>query len=257
MKTRRITYLIGVILHLILFGNAICYQPIKVVDWPTAGLLPRATYRIGVNVYSEGGVILSLGTGLTDYFNFGISYGGINVIGTGDPDMNPRPEVSVKLRVLEESIVLPAVAIGFDSQGYGVYIEEASRYTIKSKGLYAVASKNWDFGGPLSLHGGISYSFEARDDDNDPTIFFGVTKSFGGGLGLALEYDFVFNDNECKSGDFLIENRGLLNASVVWNINENFSLSVDVRDIISKDSGEAKDLRRWNRGISIRYCDFF
>ncbi len=237
-------------------------QPYKIIDFPTAGLLPRGAFRVETDVYAEGGVLLHLGVGFARYFSFGISYGGSNIIGSDDPVMNPEPAVNLKARIIEESLVLPAVAIGFDSQGYGEYLEDEGkygeeRYIVKSRGLFAVASKNWELIGPLSLHGGVSYSLE-DEKDNDPTVFIGLIKSFGGVLDICAEYDFASNDNEGTCA--IIENRGYLNAALVWHVSENLSLSIEVRDIATKsrtecDGIEIDDLREWNRGLSITYRD--
>jgi hypothetical protein len=234
-------------------------QPLRIVDLPTAGLLPRGAFRVEADVYSDGGLLLTLGVGFARYFSFGISYGGANVIGSDDPVMNPEPAVNLKARLIEETYALPAVAIGFDSQGYGEYLDDEQRYgekryLVKSRGIFAVASKNWELLGPLSLHGGISYSLE-NERDEDPTIFIGLIKTFGF-LDARAEYDFALNDNEGECQ--IIENRGYLNAAVVWHINENFSLSFEVRDIASEsrvecDGVEITDLRQWNRGISFIY----
>jgi len=45
----------------------------------------------------------------------------------------------VKIRLLEESYILPALALGFDSQGKDGYLKDLDRYKIKSPGFYAVA----------------------------------------------------------------------------------------------------------------------
>jgi hypothetical protein len=269
-------------------------QPVRIVDFPTAGLLPRRAFRVEGNIYAEGGVLLNLTIGFTRFFSFGISYGGYNVIGTGDPELNPEPAVNLKVRLLEESLVAPAVAIGFDSQGYGKYFEDKvcprdencepgetcykdrecveedldeDRYLVKSPGIYAVASKNWDVVGPLSFHGGISYSLENKQD-NDLTLFVGVIKSFSDFLDIRAEYDFATNDNE--SAWQIAEDRGRLNASLLWHVSENISLGFEARDIATKKrtgivkenatvSGESvtlEDLRTWNRGFSIVFRDF-
>ena len=227
-------------------------QPRSIVDFPTAGLPPRGGFYVEADIYSQGGVILNLGVGFARYFGFGISYGGLNVIGTGDPDMYPQPAVNVKARLIDESILVPAVAVGFDSQGQGPYLDREQRYLTKSRGIFAVASKNWDLLGPLSFHGGISYSLEKKEDD-DPTVYVGIIKSFSDFLDVRAEYDFAVNDNEGDSP--FIENRGYLNASVVWHVNENFSLGLEVRDIATKDKVCTEDLRQWNRGICIVYRD--
>jgi len=231
-------------------GAAQSIQPRNIVDLPTAGLPVRGGIYVESDIYSHGGVLVSLGVGFARYFSFGISYGGLGVIGSGDPDMNPEPGVHLKARLIDESFALPAVAIGFDSQGRGAFLDEEDRYLVKSRGIYAVASKNWDLLGALSLHGGISYSLE-KEDDSDPTLFLGAIKSFSGFLDITAEYDFALNDNE--GDEFFAENRGFLNASVVWHVNETFSIGLEVRDIITEDKVDVEDLRQWNRGLSIEY----
>ncbi len=236
-------------------------QPVRIVDFPTAGLLPRSGFRIETDIYADGGLLLSLSVGFARYFSFGISYGGYNVIGRDDPVMNPEPAVHLKARLVEESYLSPAIAIGFDSQGYGEFLDDKAkygeeRYLVKSRGVFAVASKNWELLGALSLHGGLSYSLE-NTADNDITVFVGLIKSFGGFIDMRAEYDVATNDNE---GNWeIVEDRGFLNASIVWHVNESFALSLEVRDVSAKDGlsqDGVEDMRKWNRGLSIVYYGF-
>ncbi len=241
-------------------GHEPAYQPLHVVDIPTAGLLPPVSMHIGIYVYGGGGVLTGLRVGLGDHLNFGTTYGGANVIGTGAVYMNPRPEVNVRVRLIQETLVMPAIAVGFDSQGLGAYVDSLDRYERKSRGLYAVASKNWDLLGPFSLHGGFNYSFEGRAFDSDPNLFLGVIKAFGP-VDLALEYDFALNDNEAGDGGFVTESHGYLDLALGWNINENFRVSIDARDILSGELGDVgQDLgrwREWQRGMRIEYRSLF
>jgi len=226
------------------------YQPLKIIDFPTAGLYGRGEYGIDIDIYSDGGLLMGMGVGFANFLSFGITYGGIRVIGSGDPDMNPRPEVNIRARVFNENMVMPAIAIGFDSQGYGRYVDEEERYLVKSRGIYAVASKNWELAGPLSLHGGLSYSLENRTD-HDPTLFFGFTKSLANVVEVSAEFDLAANDNQGPAT--IVEKRGYLNASIAWCLNENFSLALDVRDIATTEKVDIEDARQWNRGLSISY----
>jgi hypothetical protein len=263
MLTKHVTVVIalGFVATLGLAAGAFASQPLKIVDFPTAGLYERGEYGIDISVYSEGGLALGLGVGFARFLSFGITYGGQNVIGGGSPHMNPRPEVNVRARIVDENVLLPAIAVGFDSQGYGKfgkYHDEddttgtnyEERYLVKSRGLYAVASKNWDLVGPLSLHGGLSYSLENKND-KDPTLFVGAIKTFAEVVDLAAEFDFASNDNEGKST--IVENHGYLDASVAWHINENFVLALQVRDIVSSGKHLGGEVRKWNRGLGITY----
>ena len=113
-----------------------------------------------------------------------------------------------------------------------------------------MASKNWDLAGPLSLHGGLSYSLENKND-KDPTLFVGAIKTFAEVVDLAAEFDFASNDNEGKSA--IVGNHGYLDASVAWHLNENFALALEVRDIVSSGKHLAGEVRKWNRGLGITY----
>ncbi len=240
-------------------------QPVEIVDLPTAGLIPRGGFRIRSDIYADGGVLVFLDVGFTRNFNFGISYGGSNIIGSGDPDLNPRPEVSIRIRILEEEILFPAIAIGFSSQGFGKHIDDTTkcdekRYLVKSKGIYAVASKNWDILGPLSIHCGFSVSIE-NDLDDDPTVFVGLMKSLEDIFDVGIEYDLGLNDNEVRSGKCnIVQKRGYLNCNIVWHMADRISLAITARDLVSKrgtsDNSGIEPMRKWNRGITITYFGF-
>jgi len=225
-------------------------QPRLMVDFPTAGLSPKGGFYVDADVYGEGGMLIYLGVGFARYFSFGISYGGLGIIGSGDPEMNPQPGVQLKARIVEESFMVPAIAIGFDSQGRGLYLDSLEKYLIQSRGIYAVASKNWELLGPLSLHGGLSYSLE-DDQNNGATIFLGAIKTFGNFLDLRGEYDFAINDDWADNPH--ISDKGILNMSVLWHVNSSFSIGIEVRDILSGNRLDIDDLREWNRGLSIEY----
>ena len=48
---------------------------------------------------------------------------------------------SARLRLVEENIAVPAIDVGFSSQGKGAYVESLHRYSIKSPGFYAVVAQ--------------------------------------------------------------------------------------------------------------------
>jgi hypothetical protein len=250
-----LTKVAAVLAVLVLAGPSLAsqpagFQPLRIVDFPTAGLYDRGEYGIDLDVYSDGGLLVGMGVGFAGFLSFGITYGGVGFIGSGDLDMNPRPEVNLRARVYNEGLVMPAIALGFDSQGYGKFMDKQERYLAKSRGFYAVASKNWDLAGPLSLHGGLSYSLENKTD-HDPTIFLGLIKSFAGVVELAAEFDLAANDNQGPAS--LAEKRGYFNASIAWCLREKFSLALDVRDIATTGKAGAGSARKWNRGLSISY----
>ncbi len=233
-------------------GTAASIEPTMIIDRPTAGMLHRGNYYVNASFFEEGGVLVGVSVGLLDRFNFGISYGGTNILGKQKARMNPYPGVNVKLRILEERSAIPAVAIGFDWQGRGPYIESLKRYTVKSPGFYAVASQNYAFSGNLSLHGGVNLSTERGDGDKDLDAFIGAEKSLGADISLLAEYDFGLNDNSADS-PARDKGRGYLNLGLRWNWGKGLVLGIDMKDML-KNQG---DISFGNRTIQIEYVGSF
>jgi hypothetical protein len=225
-------------------------EPRFLVDIPTAGMLGKSTFALDFDFYQEGGVLIGISVGLIDRLSLGVSYGGSKLIGGDSPVMNDVPGVNVKIRILEESTVLPAIAIGFDSQGKDGYIKELDRYRIKSPGFYAAGSKNYQLLGYFSIHGGVNYSLERADDDKDVNIFAGVEKTIGSALSLVLEYNLASNDSD---GNALGKGRGYLSAGIRWAVGGGLTLGVNLKDIIKN----ADDVTVGNRTVKIEYAAFF
>ncbi len=225
-------------------------EPLRVVDTPTAGTLMRGSFRSGIDVYPQGGILAGIGAGITDRFMFGISYGGTNIIGTGKIEWNKLPGAALRYRLWEEDYVMPAILIGYTSQGFGTYIDSTDRYMTKSMGIYAVATKSFIFLGTLSLSGGINYSFEYDDGDKDINIFTGVEKSLNPELILSAEYDFAFNDNGPRS---MGEGKGYLNAALKWIFAGKLEITFVLKDILKN----RKYTDGMSREIRIAYAEIF
>lgn len=232
-------------------GSEGTLEPRYLVDIPTAGMLPKSSFALDMDFYQEGGVLLGLSAGILDRLSFGISYGGTNFIGSGEPVMNAVPGVNLKIRVIEENVVLPAIVLGFDSQGRDGYIKSLSRYTIKSPGFYVAASKNYGFLGFFSIHGGVNYSLERADDDKDINVFVGVEKSVGGVISLVAEYNLGANDSNGKA---LGKGRGYVNAGLKCSIGGGLTLAVCLKDLVRNSSN---DITVANRVVKMEYVKMF
>ena len=231
-------------------GSGGSLEPRYLVDIPTAGMLDKGNFALDLDFYQEGGVLLALSVGIIDRLSFGISYGGSKLIGSQEPVMNELPGVNLRIRVIEENVVLPAIALGFDSQGKDGYRKDLDRYVIKSPGFYAVGSKNYSLAGFFSVHGGVNYSLERADDDSDVNFFAGVEKTLGPVISVVLEYNSALNDN---SGNALGKGNGYLNAGIKWSIGGGLTLAVNLKDIV-KNAG---DVNVGNRTVCIEYAKPF
>jgi hypothetical protein len=248
-------FVISILLPLSLIAQQQPLPPYELIDLPTAGTLPRGSYVSSLRLYPSGGVLGGVQVGLSDRLSFGVSFGGENIIGEGKINWNPEPGLQFVYRLIDENIVLPAITLGYNSQGYGAYLKNneqytIKRYTIKSRGIYGVASKNYAFLGDLSFHGGINYSFEREDGDKDLNLFAGIIKSLNRDLSLLAEYDVAVNDNNFRS---IGSGKGYLNAGVRWLFANRLLLQFQFKNILENKERVPYS----NREIKIAYIEYF
>lgn len=204
----------------------------SLIDLPTAGILERGYVALTSNIMPEGVVIGKIEVGVFDNVSFGISFGGSNVIGTGAIDWYNYPGVNFRLRLVDETVSWPAVTLGFDSQGKGIYYPDPGRYAIKSPGFFGAIAKNFEFLGYLSIHGLVNYSLERSDDDKDLNVGLGVEKTIGGSVSIVAEYDFALNDNNPLSFG---GGKGYLNMALRWSVVDGFTVGFELRDLLTND----------------------
>jgi hypothetical protein len=232
----------------------------QIVDTPTAGMNQAGSFETRAQVFPGGGVALELEVGLAHWLSVGGAYGGLQIIGDGEPDWYPQPGFAVKARLVQETYYSPAFALGVDTQGSGYWDAGRERFQYKSRGFYGVVSKNYEWLGDLSLHGGLSRSLEDTDD-RDPTGFVGLEKSLGTLLGLSVEYDLATNDN--RDDGAYGKGRGYLNGVLRWNVDPRMEIRLVVRDMLSNsetvdpsDSDVVVD-EGWGREFSFSYVETF
>jgi hypothetical protein len=201
----------------------------EVVDSPTAGLLSHGSYGMDLRLFSQGGLLMKISVGLLGRLTIGCSYGGLNIIGEGQMHGYPRAGLQARIRLRDETFVMPGMAVGFDSQGYGPYHKEQDRYQIKSKGIYVVLSKCFWAVGPLGIHIGSNYSFEDRHGDKDLSFFCGIDKDLIGGFVFLAEFDLALNDDG-QDGTYGT-GHGYLNAGWRWNLANTLSLECILKNL--------------------------
>jgi hypothetical protein len=231
-------------------GDAATIEPTTIVDKPTAGILKKGSYSVRTNFFERGGVLVGLSVGVFDNFSFGISYGGTEIIGSNKIQMNPLPGVNVKLRLVDEATTMPALALGFDSQGKEPYVDSTSRYTIKSPGFYLVGSKNYSFLGNLSVHGGMNLSMERGDGDKDLNFYVGAEKSIGKDISILAEYDFANNDNNSRA---LGKGKGYLNFAFRWSWGKGLIVGFDLKNVIKNQD----NVEIGNRALQLDFVGSF
>ncbi len=247
---KRVVGLFLLILVFVISANAQGYrqQSRQLVDLPTAGTLERGSFAIDLRMYNNGGLIGGVGVGISPRFMFGLSFGGENIIGEGGVNWNETPGIQASFRIIDESFGLPAVTIGFSSQGYGPYRDSLNRYVNKSRGFFGVVSKNYAFFYNLGLHGGANYSLET-DDEKDINFFLGADLSLNREVRIILEYDFAINDNstEAQFGS----GSGYLNAGAQWSFSDRLFLQFNLKNLLENGPGQV------TREFKIGYFEYF
>jgi hypothetical protein len=228
-------------------GDKAKYEYRFLIDMPTAGILNKGFVGMVSDILPGGVLISRLEVGAFDNISFGISYGGSNVIGAGPPDWYKLPGVNIRVRIINESVTIPSLTIGFDSQGKGKYFESENRYAFKSPGFFAAVSKNFEFLGYLSIHGSANYTLEGDDGDNFVNLLGGVEKTIGPNISFVMDYDFTLNDNTTK---IFGNGNGYLNVGLRWSLGDGFTIGFDLRDLL--------DNKRWSpstadRALRIEY----
>jgi hypothetical protein len=224
----------------------------QLIDTPTAGLLPRGKFDLELRIFKEGGILTRVSMGIFNRFLLGVSYGGSGIIGDRKAEWNQRPEVVAKYRLFDETVTFPALALGFDSQGYGAWNENWGRYDLKSPGFYLVASKNYRLLGQIGFHGGVNYSLERGYGEKEYNAFAGFDKSINPEISIIGEYDLALNDSveNCMFGE---GKKGYLNAGVRWNPSQSLWIEIDVKDILENSCWAEYP----NRELRIFYIEAF
>ena len=247
---RRLLWLvIGSLLPLQVCAQGVGVPPRMLIDTPAAGVLPPAGFDFSMRAYGNGGLLVDIAVGVSTNFMFGVSYGGTNVLGNGKVNWNQNPGVSLRYQLLSESYGVPGVTIGFDSQGYGAFIDSTKRYENKSPGFFAVASKSYDLFDRLDLHGGINFSLETEDKDRDPNVFIGATLAFNHAFEMLWEYDVALNDNVDGS---INSGKGYLNMGGRLNVRNTVYIEFFIKDLLEN----RKNIANANRELKVTYFQF-
>ncbi len=228
-------------------GTSAKYEYRSLIDLPTAGILTKGVSALSFDVLPYGSVVAKIEVGVFDGIHFGISYGGGNIIGTGKVNWYKYPGVNFRARILDEEEALPALTIGFDSQGKGMFYEELNRFEIKSPGFFVATSKNFDILGYLSLHAVVNYSLEREDNDKDLNLGLGFEKTIGTMFSFVAEYNVAFNDN---TGLSLGKGNGYLNLGIRWSVGEGYTLGLNLRDMLENKKINSN---KADRGLFVEY----
>ncbi len=227
--------------------------PRQLVDCPTAATMPRASFDVQLRASANGSLVGQTTIGLHRRFMVGMSYGGEKVLGDQSADWYDEVEFIVKYQLITENIYMPAIALGYEGQGYGRYYNDFERFMYKSKGFYGVVSKGYKtYQWSSGLHAGAYYSLESDiDNDDDVSVFFGADLQLQDDLLLVAEYDLALSDN--RDSEQSGKGWGYFNVGVRWIFSERLEIGFDIENLFENRN----DTKSPTRGLRITYLEFF
>lgn len=212
------------------------------VDQPDIEIPDHGVYTIQLRFGPMGEIIGFGSIGLWDRLSPGISYGASNLMGAGDPQFYHQFGVQIRILALEQGLISPAVILGFDNQGYGLY--EDSRYEIMSKGLYCQLGEIFDYPGIKIVPSlGVNYSFE---ESGRLDMFGGIKFGFGTTTQFLADYSPNFGDPQDK-------NKGYFNTALRFIFYEQLFFEFALRDLLDNSMNN----QQLNRMIKIGYQEAF
>jgi len=207
------------------------------VDMATAGILPEGYIGSHLYMMDEGSVAFEVNYAPIKNLMLGAAFGGRRIIGNESVALQRFPGIQIRYRVHDETLYIPAIALGINTQGRDKYNASAKRFGILSQGVYVAMSKNflWDLGN-LATHGGVNYSFEPNSDDRSPSFYLALEQSLGKRFAINLEYNSQLD--ESATSEFM-HKRGLLHLAMRASLGYGLTAELQFRDLTRHQRGAA------------------
>ena len=196
----------------------------SIIDVPTAAVIEYSNYDLNFRLHGTGGILSNMTFGVFKPINIGISWDLDNLIGPGSTNVDTRPPaIFFKAKLFSGDLTIPAIAMGYDGQGYGPYNTDTEKYQDREKGVFLVFSREYFVPGLEVSAGGNIYDFQKSGVYG----FAGVDYSLEDKVFLLAEYDNI---------KLTPQNRA--NAGVNILVTDNVSLELAGRDLFKGTQSE-------------------
>jgi hypothetical protein len=217
-------------------GEAATLETLYGVEMPTAGVLAKGVLSAQTFLQEQGGALFSVQYAPLTNLTLGLSYSANNVLGNSPAQGQELPGVSLRWRIINETLAMPAIAIGFSNQGRGIIAR--NEFRTQSPGLYAAVSKSFQFWGTSAIHGGVHYSLEPSGDKRGVNAYVAAEKSLWTFASLAIEYNPTLQADMTR-----YTTKGLLNASLRCYLGDGFTVELQALDITTSLKAAQQPLR--------------
>ncbi|MDD5687160.1 MAG: hypothetical protein PHE88_04925 [Elusimicrobia bacterium] len=163
-------------------------KPSEIIDIQTAEVVEYSNYELSFRMYGSGGVLSRMVFGVFKPINIGMSWDINHLIGAGSTKVDTMPPaIFFKARVYSGGLMIPAIAIGYDGQGYGNFNKDIDKYQYREKGVYLALTREFLVPGFETTFGCNIYDF----DKEGVFGFVGVNYGVENKLLLLGEYDNI------------------------------------------------------------------
>jgi hypothetical protein len=187
---------------------------IECIDSPTAGIYDYGAYDINFRLFSGGSMLSRMNFGVFKIVNLGFGWELQQLTGNQNITVAP-PTLNLKLRPYPGGIILPALAIGYDGQGY-YFNADSNEFGQKARGVYVVLTREL-------LIPGFELSTGANMNDFKSDVVYGFAN-----LNINLENVFVIMA-EYDNIHYGPENR--LNGGFRFALTDDLSIDLAGRDL--------------------------
>ncbi|MFA5161258.1 MAG: hypothetical protein WC421_03345 [Elusimicrobiales bacterium] len=213
----------------------------SLIDIPTAGTLDYYGLLNKTRFFSGGNLLDEVSFGVLPQLNLGVSAVLENFIGTGTSVRLERPAIQAKYRFYDGSALFPALAVGYDGQGY-YYDRSTDKFLEKERGLYLAGTKSV-FSKWFQLHPGVNLS-----DFQSNSIYLSLAASFTVEDTFALmgEWDNIQRFDQSR-----------INAGARFYVSPFFQIDFALRDIGKNAQLADGSVQRLERVVQLRYVTSF
>ncbi|MFC1500902.1 hypothetical protein ACFL58_00425 [Elusimicrobiota bacterium] len=191
------------------------------IDTPTHEMLDYGSYDADFRFFTNGGVLSRFSFGVFDILNLGVGWELENFIGTQSIIISP-PSMYFKVKPFEGGMVLPAIAIGYDGQGY-FYDKDSGEYAQKEKGLFVVFGREIFF-----PYFNLNLGFNINDYQESKILsFLNFDYEIEESLMLLVELDDLGSSDDPR-----------FNFGVRFYVAEDLAICIAGRDTISDRAAE-------------------
>ncbi|MEA2082578.1 MAG: hypothetical protein U9O97_07565 [Elusimicrobiota bacterium] len=220
-------------------------NPERLIYIPGGECLNYGEYNMSFRVYNYGGMLTRSVFGVLQGMNIGFSWDIANLIGS-ETIHGRNPELYLKLDLFRESALMPAVALGYDAQGYE-WNSVDKKYSTDPIGVFLVMSKELVLP-DMYVTAGTNYDTKDHNPDHD---FTDKLKGFAGFSFQPSKFGLYYEAINVGKGRNLCR----MNAGAKYEVVEGLQFKLSFENI--SEAGRIELNKEQQRTFSILYKGAF